>query len=70
MFDGLMSFLKNPFQAWASKGVQIPNNLQNPNDIINYLLQSGKLTQDQYNQVYAQYRQLANSGMLPKNPMC
>ena len=63
-----MSFLKNPFQAWASKGVNMPNNLTNPNDMINYLLQSGKLTQNQYNQVYAQYRDLMNKGMLPKNP--
>ena len=64
-----MSFLKNPFQAWASKGVQLPKNLQNPDDIINYLLQSGKLTQDQYNQVYAQYRDLANKGLIPNKPM-
>lgn len=68
MFEGLMSFLKNPFQAWASKGVSIPNTLSNPDDIINYLLKSGKLTQKQYNQVYEQYRNMLNSGLVPQNP--
>jgi len=68
MFEGLMSFLKNPFQAWASKGVNIPNNLSDPNDIINYLLRSGKLSQEQYNQVYSQYKNLMNSGLVPQNP--
>lgn len=68
MFEGLMSFLKNPFQAWAGKGVNIPNNLSNPDDMINYLLQSGKLTQDQYNQAYSQYRNLMSSGLVPRNP--
>lgn len=69
MFDGLMSFLKNPFQAWASKGIQMPNNLQSPDDMINYLLQNGKLTQDQYNQAYAKYRDLMSKGMIPQKPM-
>lgn len=68
MFEGLMSFLKNPFQAWAGKGVNMPNNLSNPDDMINYLLQNGKITQAQYNQAYEKYRNLMNSGMLPKNP--
>ena len=68
MFDGLMSFLKNPLQAWAGKGVNMPNNLSNPDEMINYLLQSGKLTQEQYNKAYSQYRQLMNSGLIPQNP--
>lgn len=68
MFDGLMSFLKNPFQAFAGKGVSLPNNLSNANDVINYLLQSGKISQEQYNQAYSQYRNLMNSGMIPQNP--
>ena len=68
MFEGLMSFLKNPFQAWAGKGVNIPNNITNPDDMINYLLRSGKLTQEQYNQAYSQYKGLMNSGLIPQNP--
>jgi len=63
-----MSFLKNPFQAWAGKGVNIPNNITNPDDMINYLLRSGKLTQEQYNQAYSQYKGLMNSGLIPQNP--
>jgi hypothetical protein len=69
MFEGLMSFLKNPFQAWAGKGVNMPSNLSDPNDMINYLLQSGKITQEQYNQAYAQFKSLSNSGLLPKRPV-
>lgn len=68
MFDGLMSFLKNPFQAFAGKGVNIPANLSNADDVINYLLQSGKISQEQYNQAYSKYRNLMNSGMIPQNP--
>lgn len=63
-----MSFLKNPFQAWAGKGVNIPSNMTNPDDMINYLLRSGKLTQEQYNQAYSQYKGLMNSGLIPQNP--
>jgi vancomycin permeability regulator SanA len=68
MFNGLMSFLKNPFQAFASKGINIPNNLNNADDVINYLLQSGKISQEQYNQAYSQYRNLMSSGLIPSNP--
>lgn len=38
----------NPTQFLASRGVNIPNNMTNPDDIIAYLMKSGKVTQEQY----------------------
>ena len=42
----------------ASRGITIPNNINNPTDIINYLLQNGKITQEQYNKAYNEARRM------------
>lgn len=51
------------FQVMKSRGINLPEgvNLNDPNSIINYLMQSGKLSQDQYNAAYQQYRSMFNS---------
>lgn len=42
-------FMQNPM-AMLSKRYNIPQNLNNPNDIIQYLLNSGQVSQTQVNQ--------------------
>ena len=38
----------NPTQFLASRGVNIPKDMTNPDEIIAYLMKSGKVTQEQY----------------------
>lgn len=66
MFNGFSSFIQNPMMYFARTKFNIPQNMKSPNDVINYLLQSGQLSQDQYNQVYSKYKDLENSGQLPQ----
>lgn len=49
----------NPAQLFARMGLNIPQNIANdPNAIINYLAQSGKINQNQINQAYQKARQM------------
>ena len=49
----------NPAQLFARMGLNIPQNIANdPNAIINYLAQSGKINQNQINQAYQTARQM------------
>jgi len=38
----------NPTQFLASRGVNIPKDMTDPNEIINYLMRSGRISQAQY----------------------
>lgn len=38
----------NPTQFLASMGVDIPKDITNPDDIISYLMRTGKVSQAQY----------------------
>jgi hypothetical protein len=38
----------NPTQFLASRGVNIPKDMTNPDEIIAYLMKNGKVTQEQY----------------------
>lgn len=60
--------MQNPLQTLLgmNSGFNIPKGMSNPNDIINYLLSSRQITQDQYNQAYNQYRNLNANGQLPR----
>lgn len=52
-FQGFMQFANNP-QAYIQK-MGIPNNVgNNPDDIIQYMMNSGKLSQQQYNSMVQQ----------------
>ena len=53
-----MPNLQMLYQVMASKGITIPDNIHNPTDIINYLLQNGKITQEQYNKAYNEARRM------------
>lgn len=52
MLGMLPKFMKNPMAAMMECGMNVPQNIQdNPQAITNYLLNSGQMTQDQYNTV-------------------
>lgn len=68
MFEGFNAFLQNPAMFLMKSKFNIPNNISNPQDMINHLLQTGQLSQDQYNQVYQRFKDLANMGQLPQQP--
>lgn len=45
-------FMKNPFQALSQSNLQIPEEYQNnPKGAVDYLVQSGKIPQAQYNRM-------------------
>jgi hypothetical protein len=47
---GFQQFMNNPMQYMLQRQFQIPQNMMNdPNKIIQYLMNSGRLSQDQYN---------------------
>lgn len=54
-------FTENPMQVLSGFGV--PQNVQNPSEIIQYLMNTGKLSQQQF----AQIQQMANQ--IKKSPM-
>lgn len=49
---------QNPIQFLAQRGMNIPSNLNNPNDIIQHLMNSGKISQEQYNQAVKMAEQM------------
>lgn len=52
MLSMLPQFMQNPIGAMMSCGMNIPQNIQgNPEAMTNYFLNSGQMTQDQYNAV-------------------
>ena len=57
------------FQVMKTRGINIPQNvdMNNPNSILQYLMQNGKVTQEQYNQAYSQYRSMCGNGMNNQN---
>lgn len=51
------------FQIMKARGINLPSNINmnDPNQIIQYLMQNGKITQDQYNKAYQQFRSMNNN---------
>lgn len=51
------------FNTMRAKGINFPQNVntQDPNSIIQYLMNSGKISQDQYNRAYQQYRNMVSN---------
>lgn len=50
---------QNPMQILSQYGLNIPQNINKPQDIIQHLLNSGQITQDQVNQA----QQMKNNPM-------
>ena len=65
MMSNIMQFFKNPMQYLMKSRLNIPQNFQgDANDMVQYLLNSGQLTQDQYNRVNQKARELENNPVL------
>lgn len=47
LLNGLMS---NPMQVLTQRGFNLPQNITDPQGIVQHLLNSGQITQDQVNQ--------------------
>ena len=55
----LQQLQQNPAQMLRQAGLNVPDNLSSPNDIIQHLMSSGQVSQDAYNrarQMAAQFR--------------
>ena len=50
----LVSLMQNPIGFCINKGFNLPPNVQfnGPQDIVMYLMNSGQVSQEQYNQAY------------------
>lgn len=55
----LQQLRQNPMQFLKGAGYNVPSNITSPNDIIQYLMNSGQVSQDAYNrarQMAAQFK--------------
>jgi hypothetical protein len=55
----LQQLRQNPVQMLRQAGLNVPDNLTSPNDIIQHLMNSGQVSQDSYNrarQMAAQFK--------------
>lgn len=50
MIDQLNKLMKNPMEYVAQFGLKIPQNINSSNDIIQYLMNTGQISQQSYNQ--------------------
>jgi hypothetical protein len=59
MMQAFMQFMQNPGAFFQQRGMQMPpqSALQSPQGMIEYLMNSGGVTQQQYNQAAAQAKQ-------------
>ena len=61
MLSMLPKFMQNPMSAMMECGMNVPENIRgNPQAITNFLLNSGQMTQEQYNTV-APFANMAQS---------
>ena len=60
MMQAFMQFVQNPGAFFQSRGMQMPpqSAMQSPNSLIQYMMNSGGVSQQQYNQAAQQARQL------------
>lgn len=47
---------------------KIPNGMRDPDQITEYLLKNGTITQEQYNQARAKYQQMERNNSVPPCP--
>jgi hypothetical protein len=60
--QAINSLKSNPVAFLGRMGVSIPQGMNDPNQILNQLMQSGRFSQQQINQAYQQARQMFPSG--------
>lgn len=60
MMQAFMSFMQNPAAYFQSRGMQMPpqSALNSPADLIQYMMNSGGISQQQYNDAAMQAKQL------------
>lgn len=62
IFQQFQGFLQNPMQFLLKRNLGLTEEMLNdPNQAIQYLMNSGKITQEQYNQAVRQAKQLKNN---------
>lgn len=62
MLGQFRGFMQNPMQFMIQRKLNIPQEYMNdPNEAIQYLMNSGKLTQEQYNWAVQQAKQIENN---------
>lgn len=56
----MMNPINMLFNVMKSRGINIPNNvnMNDPNAILQYLMNNGIVSQDQYNKAYTQYKSM------------
>lgn len=66
-FDDFMGrfrqFSGNPMQMLSQSGLNIPQGVNNPGEIIQHLMNSGKLSQEQYSQLQQTAQNIRNNPM-------
>ena len=67
-FQAFMQFVQNPGAFFQQRGMKMPPQeaMQNPNSLIQYMLNSGGVSQEQYNQASVQARQLQQNPQFMK----
>lgn len=64
MMQAFSQFRSNPLAILKQAGFNVPNNINNPQDIIQHLMNSGQVNQQQFNQAQEMARQFQQ--MMPK----
>lgn len=61
--QNFMQFMQNPAAFFQQRGMQMPpqSALKSPQDMIQYMMNSGGISQQQYNNAAAQAKQLQNN---------
>lgn len=61
--QAFMQFMQNPAAYFQQRGMQMPpqNAMRSPADMIQYMMNSGGISQAQYNNAAAQAKQLQNN---------
>ena len=49
MIKSIMQMQKNPAEFLSQRGFNIPKDINSPNDIIQYLMNTGQISQQKYN---------------------
>ena len=61
--QAFMQFMQNPAAFFQARGMQMPpqSALKSPQDMIQYMMNSGSISQQQYNNAAAQAKQLQSN---------
>ena len=67
MMNKFLQFFQNPMQAILGSRLNIPQNFQgNETDLVQYLLNSGQITQEQYNDLNRRAREIQENPQFKK----